>query len=231
MWPIFNDSTKNGISAPLQQRRPLELTELVVKMGDFSDLQSNDVALKFWLPEPAERALDEIGTRNELTKSEFLRQFFAIHCYGLYAFYMMKDAKPYLFKESSPETRVYYQSKIPEPLPRSKKRIETYWVPELGKNIAPIKVWMPKRLRNDLSTLAEVSKLTLSNYVREIIISRLLGQGMLPTRSEMFRVSATPAAEAWCEDQEVPWREVTESEFRMKTVSKMQLKIVEEDGV
>lgn len=200
-------------------------------MGDFSDLQSNDVALKFWLPEPAERALDEIGARSELTKSEFLRQFFAIHCYGLYAFYMMKDAKPYLFKESSPETRVYYQRKIPDQLPLGKKRVETYWVPELGKNIAPVKVWMPERLRNDLSALAEITKITLSNYAREIIISRLLGQGMLPTRPEMFRVSATPAAEAWCEDREVPWREVSSDECRKRFVSEVRLEIVNDDGV
>lgn len=197
-------------------------------MGDFSDLVANDVALKFWLPEPSECALDEMGERNGLSKSEFLRQFFAIHCYGLYAFYAMKDARPYLFKESS---GILYQSALPEELPPGKKRIETYWVPELGKNIAPIKVWMPTRLRNDLAVLAQHASLTISNYVREIVISRLLGQGMLPTRPEMFQVSATSAADDWIEGRNVRWREVSKDEYRQHSVSEVRTKIVDDHCV
>ena len=87
-------------------------------------------------------------------------------------------------------------------------------MPELGKNIAPIKVWIPTRLKNDLSLLAQHANLTLSNYVREIIISRLLGQGMLPTRPEMFQALPTQNADAWNEGRDVPWREVSKEEFR-----------------
>lgn len=136
-----------------------------------------------------------------------------------------KDARPHLFKESS---GVLYQSVLPEELPPGKKRIETYWVPELGKNIAPIKVWMPKRLRNDLGSLAQHANLTISNYIREIVISRLLGQGMLSTRPEMFQVPATPASGAWCEGKEVPWREVSKDEYRKRFVSEVRSKIVDE---
>lgn len=200
-------------------------------MGDLSNLMTNDVALKFWLPEPAERALDEMGERNGLSKSEFLRQFFAIHCYGLYAFYAMKDVRPSLFKESFKGPNVLYQSALPEVLPPGKKRIETYWVPELGKNIAPIKVWMPKRLRNDLGSLAQHAELTISNYIREIVISRLLGQGMLPTRPEMFQVSATPAADDWIEGRDVRWREVSKVEYRQHSVSEVRTNIVDDHCV
>ena len=56
-------------------------------------------------------------------------------------------------------------------------RVTTYWVPELGENVSPIKVWLPMRMRNDLQTLAGYAALNLSQYVRESVISRVLGHG------------------------------------------------------
>ena len=224
MWPIFEESNKSSQAAK-QPRQPLAFTALVARIGDFKDFGYNETPLKFWLPDPAEQALDEMSERNGLNKSEFLRQFFAIHCYGLYAFCTMKDAYPRLFKDA----QVLYQSAIPEPLPPGKKRIDTYWVPELGKNIAPIKVWLPKRLRDDLASLARHANLTLSNYTREIVISRLFGQGMLPTRPEMFQVSATSQAEDWIEGRDVPWREVTKEETIKHFIFEIRPKVVNED--
>ncbi|WP_411728456.1 hypothetical protein [Methyloglobulus sp.] len=88
-----------------------------------------------------------------------------------------------------------------------------YWIPELGKNVAPIKVWIPKRMKTDLNTLGEHAELTVSNYIREILISRLLGHGMLPQRTTMFKAFPTQAATDWVEDKEAPWREVFTTEF------------------
>lgn len=223
MWPMF----ENAPSIDLGQRKPLAFTELVARMGDFSDLELNDVALKFWLPQAAFEALGEMAERSSLTMTEFLRQFFVVHCYGLYAFIAMKEAKPSLFKDSLPGTNVFYQSVGQEQLPSGKIRVETYWVPELGKNISPVKVWMPKRMRCDLEALAKHSALTLSNYVREIVISRLLGHGMLPTRSILFQVFATPEANAWCEGQEIPWREVSRDEINRFIVRRQGTRTVD----
>ena len=86
--------------------------------------------------------------------------------------------------------------------------METYWVPELGKNVVPVKVWVPSRIRNDLQTLATHVGLNLSQYVREIVISRLLGHGTLPLRPEMLQAMPSPAAQDWCDDKEVPMRQL-----------------------
>jgi hypothetical protein len=83
---------------------------------------------------------------------------------------------------------------------------------ELGKNIAPIKMWLPTRLKTDLKTLAEHVGLTPSNYVREILISHLLGHGMLLQRPTMFKLFPAPDADIWEADQQV-WREVSQEEF------------------
>ena len=224
MWPLFHVSNTVSPSSA-QPRQPLAFAELVARIGDFKDFGYDDTTLKFWLPDPAEQALDEMGQRNGLNKSEFLRQFFVLHCYGLYAFYAMKDTYPRLFKDA----QFLCQSAIPEPLLPGKKRIDTYWVPELGKNIAPIKVWLPKRLRDDLASLARHANLTLSNYTREIVITHLFGQGMLPTRPEMFQVSATSQAEDWIEGRDVPWREVTKEETIKHFIFEIRPKVVNED--
>ena len=189
-------------------------------MGDFSDLANHDAALKIWLPEPVKHTLVEISERSHLSASEFLRQFLAIHCYGLYAFYQMIETTPNLFKDWD-SSGVKFSKRMEEP-PAGKKRIETYWVIELGKNVAPIKVWIPKRMKADLQTLAEHVKLTPSNYAREILISRLLGHGMLPQRPAMFKPFPAPLADAW-------EAEVSQEEFHHYHIGEIRTEWVDED--
>jgi hypothetical protein len=223
MFAFFKRQQKNNQTEDTKQRRkPLAFSEIIAGMGDFSDLAEHNTALKFWIPEPADQALREMSERSNLSASELLRQFLTIHCYGLYAFYQMTDIMPSLFKESD----IRFSIREVEP-PEGKKRIDTYWVPELGKNVAPIKVWIPKRMKADLQILAEHVELTPSNYVREILISRLLGHGMLPQRSTMLKAFPTPAADEWEEDREVPWREVSQDEFNSYSIREMRTEWVD----
>lgn len=219
MWPFLKRQGKSAdrsgeFPAALDHRpRPMKFAQLLDGMGDFSDFKHHNTALKFWLPEPASEALEELSKRNGDSMSEALRQFFAAHCYGVYAFQMMKEAIPGLFKE--PEPPMFSRREV-EP-PPNKKRVDTYWVPELGKNVAPIKVWIPARMRGDLQALADHVGIKLSQYAREIVISRLLGHGTLPKRPEMMSAAPLPSAEDWCEDRDVPMRQVDAKEyFRVK---------------
>ena len=226
MWQFFKRQQRSNQTAYTEQRRkPLAFEEIVAGMGDFSDLADHHAALKVWLPKPAEHALREISERSNLSVSEFLRQFLAIHCYGLYAFYQMIEKTPKLFKDW--ESDVKFSIRMEDP-PEGKKRVNTYWVIELGKNVAPIKVWIPIRMKADLKTLAEHVELTPSNYVREILISRLLGHGMLPQRPTMFKAFPAPAADDWEADREV-WREVSQEEFYNHHIREMRSEWVDVD--
>ncbi|MGY6217390.1 hypothetical protein ACW73L_19725 [Methylolobus aquaticus] len=215
MWPLFrrqksaSADLESNDSGQFASRRPLKFGQIVEGMGDFSDLRAHDVALKFWLPEPVADALAELCKRNAESMSESLRQFFALHCYGLYAFHLMNDRYPGLFRD--PEMP-WFSAGTTEDSP-GKKRIDTYWVPELGKNVMPIKVWIPNRLRRDLQGLSDHTGIKLSQYVREIVISRLLGHGTLPKRPEMLTAAPLSSAEDWCEDREVPMRQVEVEEY------------------
>jgi hypothetical protein len=101
-------------------------------------------------------------------------------------------------------------------------------VPELGKNIAAVKVWIPKRMKDNLKALAEHTQLTPSNYVREILISRMLGHGMLPQRPAMFNIFPTQASDDWSENRDFPWREVSQDEFSDNNVGEVRTEWVDE---
>ena len=207
MWPFFSKNKTSDITTPV--RRVMKLQQLIEKMGDISDLQTNDIAFKFWLPMPVFESLQEVCEIEEVSQSLFFRNYLFNHCYGLYVVNQILADYPNLFRDNQIS---YSIAQVPKP--PGKKKSWTYWVPELGKNIVPIKVWIPKRLRNDLQTLADHSDVKVSQYVREIVISRLLGHGMVPLRPEMFKAIATPEADLWCTTEDFAWREVNEEEYQ-----------------
>lgn len=205
MWPLFRKKPEPVPEPP--RRKALALDVLLEGMGDLRELDTHDTALKFWLPEPAEKALAEFGRLQGASMSSMLREFLATYCYGTYVIQLLRDIDPDIFNDM----RVMFSKYRPED--DGKVRKVTYWVPELGKNVAPVKIWVSKRLRDDLQALADHAKIPLSQYLREIVISRLLGHGMLPKRPEMLVAAPLPSADAWCEDKEVPWIEVDEETY------------------
>lgn len=219
MWPFFQRKNKELTTRtdpasydnnPSPRCSPMRFADLVNGMGGFSDFCHHDSALKFWLPEAANEALEEMSQRTRISMSESLRQLFTTHCYGIYAYQVMTETNPGIFRDDEPPMFSRGES---EP-PPGKKRVETYWVPELGKNVMPVKVWIPKRMRQDMQLLADHVGIKLSQYVREIVIARLLGHGTLPMRPEMLAAEPLPAADDWCEELEVPLRQVREHEYR-----------------
>lgn len=225
MWPFIREKRRPeaGPSAATP-RRPMRFAALVAEMGDFREFAENDVAIKFWVPEPLAEALEDLRERDGVSMSQLIRQYLIVHCYGLYAIRLMLEADPHLFKDREVDSEIRFSRATP---PDNKKRVDTYFVPELGKNVAPFKLWIPKRLRDDLQILADHVGLKLSQYLREIIISRLLGHGTLPLRPEMLRASPTPAADDWAEDRDVPWREVTAEEYRNSPEGKIHTEWVD----
>ena len=216
MYPFFRKKRVDHESVKFDQPAPkaLAFSALVDDMGDFRDLGVHDVALKFWLPEPAEKAIQELSKINGESMSESLRQFFVIHCYGLYMFSVMTQKMPKLFKDPEPVRFSRTRDADQEADPPGKKRETTYWVLELGKNVAPIKIWVPQRVKADLQVLADHVDITLSQYLREVVISRLLGHGTLPKRPEMLLATPLKAASDWCEDIEVAWTQVSYAQYK-----------------
>ena len=143
----------------------------------------------------------------------------------------MNDRYPGLFKVGLPQPHEGIRfSRRRGNEEDGKKRIDTYWVPELGKNVMSIKLWLPKRLRDDLQVLADHTGIRLSQYVREIVISRLLGHGTLPKRPEMLTVQPLASAQAWEAGETIAMRQVSAEEYEKHGDGQVQTEWVSCDG-
>lgn len=202
------------VNVPAVKRRPMQFDQLIEGMGNFDHFDQHDRALKFWLPEPAREALEDLAKRQGQSMSELLRQFLFQHCYGVYAHVLLIDKRDAAKKAADAEgasfsrTEIMFSRKGYQPT-----KDPTYWVPELGKNVTSLKIWMSTQMYSDLEALALHSKITVSQYVREIVISRLLGHGTLPKRPEMLEAVPLPAAVRWEAGDEVEMRQVTQEEY------------------
>ena len=74
MWP-FLKKQRSELQEPSQRMR---FEELLHGMGDFKDLGVHDIALKFWLPEPAQDALVDLANRQGESMSEMLRHTLSV---------------------------------------------------------------------------------------------------------------------------------------------------------
>jgi hypothetical protein len=59
---------------------------------------------------------------------------------------------------------------------------------DMGKNTEDLKVWIPRKLKEDIQALAEHADISLSEMIREIIISTLIGHTYLSARKELLQM-------------------------------------------
>ena len=226
VWPFFTKNTKNHD----KYRRASSFEELVESIGDLSDLETHDASVKFWIPEPAADALKQIKKFRSESINETLLIFLLGHCYGFYLQQSLLSRHPGVYRDPDALLDIRFSHRKQPEGYREPKRKTVYYVPELGKNIFPIKLWIPQRLKDDLERLALHVNLTLSEYLREIVISRLFGHGMMPMRPEMLEVSDSSVADAWClGDDSGPWAEVSPEVYQESLAGRTESHEIRED--
>lgn len=202
MWPfLFNDESLN-----VNKLNAQNLESYLDNLGDLAEFKVLDTSLKFWIPETLKAALEQLCDHNDESLSNLLRKALFVHCYGLYAYLLAVKSQERIFRHSTNDVLFSRSSKAQAGEP-------TYWVAKLGKNIAPTKVFLPSRLKADLQKLADYSQKTLSEYIREIVISRIFGHGFLPISTTTISQSDSQIIEKWINDEDIPMDQVTEDEF------------------
>jgi len=140
---------------------------------NYQSLDNHDVALKFWLPEAIDTVLNEMCHYGNTNRSDLIRQTLFTYLYGRYdLFSLIERGNSSLALNSSP----ILFSKAPSNENRT---------PELGKNIVDVKVWLSTQIKNDLQILADNANISLSHFIRELLISNLLGHTYLPERESL----------------------------------------------
>ncbi len=142
---------------------------------DFSSVKTYDIALKIWLPEATKIALQEMCSFVDTTMSDIIRQTLFTYLYGRYDLMASIERGEQDFNLSHPIR-----------FSRSGGKSSNNNSPELGKNRYDVKVWIATRMKNDLQLLADKADVTLSEFVREILISNLFGHTYFPERNELL---------------------------------------------
>jgi len=152
---------------------------------DYSSLlERGDVAIKFWLPEILGDVLNQECSYASASRSDLIRQYLFMYLYGrhdLWGLLELKDDhyklnQPILFSKSAPPK----DDTVSEPEPDLMQ--------DLGKNIEDLKVWIPRKMKEDIQTLADKASISLSEMIREIILSMLFGHTYLSARKELMQM-------------------------------------------
>lgn len=130
---------------------------------DYDQLRNCDTPLKFWLPEPVEKMIDEMCAFQDTSASDLIRQILFIHLYGRYDLFGLIERQDNTFKLNG---RIRFSESINEVKGS---------VPPVAKSIADVKLWIPKQMKADLQGLADGSEKKLSAYVREVLQVHLFG--------------------------------------------------------
>jgi predicted DNA-binding protein len=163
MWPFTRKRRQR--SAPVSQQPPV--VGIIADRG-LHDLSKNDAELRVWLPEEGRAALDAIADRLDVVRAKYLREFLVTYLYGLHE----------LLKMQTEQTGLYYvppPSNEP-PLPLYSRARTEECIPGLGKNIVPLKLYLPQRMKEDLQTLGDRAGVPLSQFAREALVSHFFGQ-------------------------------------------------------
>lgn len=170
-------------------------SELIHKTRpELMDLLANDAQLRIWLPEPLRHSMDLVSLHLDTTLSKYLREYFVVYLYGNHALIDMYNH----------QTGIFYSPPLPETTadedydgPMFSRARSVEFIPGLGKNIVPLKIFLNAQIKADLQTLADKSGVALSHFVREILVSHFLGHTVWPERQEMLNLEHIATANLW----------------------------------
>jgi len=143
---------------------------------DYEGLESNDRPVKFWVPEPVWKALQELAGYYDSDLSTLVRHVLFSHVFGHYDLLTLAERGDRRFLPQGAQEEFL---DVPMYSRRTDSENRTA---DLGKNDHDLKVWMPKRLVDELDQLARDAGISRSEYARETLVSHLFGRTQLPDR-------------------------------------------------
>ncbi|HEY9278089.1 MAG TPA: hypothetical protein VIO87_07780 [Methylotenera sp.] len=166
-----------------------------ISCPELLDLSANDAQLRVWLPEQTRLVMDRTVKTVDASLSEYLREFFVVYLYGSDVLSQMKLTNTGIF--FIPPPRAASDVKF------SRSRLVEY-IPELGKNIKAIKIFLNGQIKSDLQKLADKTGFALSHFVREILISHFSGHKVWPERHVLLNSEHIMIATQWENEQYNP---------------------------
>lgn len=150
----------------------------LIPRRDYAGLNVQDDQLRIWLPDPAKIALVEICNRLGMSFTVYLTELFATYLYGVHEVMRMRDQQTGLYDTDELQllnTETYESSQSTDDSPAFDEP-----VPEMGKNIFALKIFLPAKLKFDLQHRADKANTPLGKFARAMICAHLFGRDVGP---------------------------------------------------
>ncbi len=137
---------------------------------NFRELHVNDAQVRVWLPKKADIALRETADAADQAVAEWMRAFLVAYLYGEHELARMRRTASGLYYVPPPaaESATYHS-------PFFSRSARPPYAEPLGKNMYPLKVFVPGQLKAAMQAQADKAGKRLSDFVRGLLIERLLG--------------------------------------------------------
>lgn len=159
-------------------------------VGNWDNMNIDDTAVKVWIPERLDQCLNSLRERFEQSTSDLARNGLMIHVHGRYVFEQLVANRLWkLTRRTTQEANIKYSMDATslklEDVPRAE------FIKAFGKNTCDLKIWMPRKLKDDLLALGIASGQTISEYIRRALTAYYLGRTILDPLAASTIQSAT----------------------------------------
>ena len=156
----------------------LALSDSLIPPRNYGGLNVQDEQLRIWLPDPAKIALIEICERLGMSITAYLTELFATYLYGVHEVMRMRDQQTGLYDTHDlqfSDVDFFEGDETEDDDPAFDEP-----VPEMGKNIFALKIFLPAKLKGGLQQRADKAQTPLGRFARAMICAHLFGRDVGP---------------------------------------------------
>lgn len=172
------------------QADPHALSDGLIEARDYAELQRQDAQIRLWLPDPARIGLEEICARMGVSMTVYLTEFFATYLFGVHEMLKMRDQGKGLYAKHNSDDggtdgRAEEADAAAVPDAAAEENAPEFDdpefddpVPEMGKNIFALKIFLPHTIKLGLQQRANVARVPLGRFMRSMICAHLFGRNV-----------------------------------------------------
>jgi len=154
------------------------LSDGLIPARTYSGLNLQDEQRRIWLPDPAKIALIEICNRFGMSLTAYLTELFATYLYGIHEVMRMRDQQTGLYDTQDWQ---FARDDVSDGVDADDEdSVFDEPVPEMGKNIFALKIFLPSKLKNGLQQRADKANVPLGRFARAMICAHLFGRDVGP---------------------------------------------------
>jgi hypothetical protein len=161
-----------------QSATDLALSDGLIPQRSYAGLKVQDDQLRIWLPDPAKIALMEICNRLGMSITAYLTELFATYLYGVHEVMRMRDLQTGLY--DTEDIQCFTADQLESDELEDDGLVFDEPIPEMGKNIFALKIFLPAKLKVGLQHRADKANSPLGKFARAMICAHLFGRDVGP---------------------------------------------------